>query len=119
MSDSRRDINVVLEELAGVPAMIPSLIDKLWPRVQALLAELPMPIPRVVLTGCGDSLFAGMAARWAFERYAGLPTEAIEALELARYHVDTLPPGTLVLPISYSGQVARTVEAARNAAHFV
>ena len=118
MSDSRRDIDVVLEELAGVPAMIPSLIDKLWPRVQALLAELPMPIPRVVLTGCGDSLFAGMAARWAFERYAGLPTEAIEALELARYHVDTLPSGTLVLPISYSGQVARTVEAARNAAHF-
>jgi len=116
--DSRRDIDVVLEELAGVPAMIPSLIDVLWPRVQELLAELPVGIPRVVLTGCGDSLFAGMAARWAFERYAGLPTEATEALELARYHADSLPPGTLVLPISYSGQVARTVEAARNAAHF-
>jgi len=125
--DPRRDIAVVRDEIAGLPALILDQAATSWEEVQTLLDDLDadrsaaagLPaIPRVVLTGCGDSLFAGMAARWAFERYAGLPAEAIEALDLARYYVDTLPRGTLVLPVSYSGQVARTVEAARNAAHF-
>lgn len=114
-----RNIDVVRDELAQVAEMIPAQVASLWPAVQSLLDEIDTrAIPRVVLTGCGDSLFAGMAARWAFERYGGVPTEAIEALDFARYEVDALPRGTLVLPISYSGQVARTVEAARNALHF-
>lgn len=117
--DARRDIEVVRRELAGVPAMIGALLPEIWQRVERLFESIDAAtVPRVVLTGCGDSLFAGMAARWAFERYAGLPAEAIEALEFSRYVVDGLPSGTLVLPISYSGQVARTVEAAANAARF-
>lgn len=114
---AERGIEVVREELAGVPQMIRDQVTASWGTVGALLDEIESrAIPRVVLTGCGDSLFAGMAARWAFERYAGVSAEAIEALDFARYAVDALLPGTLVLPISYSGQVARTVEAARNAA---
>lgn len=114
---AERSIEVVREELAGVPAMIRDQVAASWRAVGALLDEIDArAIPRVVLTGCGDSLFAGMAARWAFERYAGVATEAIEALDFARYAADALPPGSLVLPISYSGQVARTVEAAQIAA---
>jgi glucosamine 6-phosphate synthetase-like amidotransferase/phosphosugar isomerase protein len=117
--EAERSIDVVVDELAQVPAMIRAQVPATWAAVQALLDELDVPaIPRVVLTGCGDSLFAGMATRWAFERYAGLPTEAIEALDFARYQVDALPAGSLVLPISYSGQVGRTIEAAHNALHF-
>lgn len=120
MADAaERDIDVVRRELAGVPELIGAQVEASWKTVGELLDDVDArAIPRVVLTGCGDSLFAGMAARWAYERYAGVPTEAIEALDFARYAVDTLPPASLVLPISYSGQVARTVEAARNAAHF-
>src|SRR5436309_1216584 len=104
--DPRRDIAVVRHEIDGLPALIRAQIGATWGAVQSLLDGLAVDaIPRVVLTGCGDSYFAGLAARWAFERHAGLPAEAIEAL----------PRGALVLPISYSGQVARTVEAARNA----
>lgn len=117
--EAERAIDVVPTELAQVPAMIRTLVPDSWAAVQALLDDLDVAaIPRVVLTGCGDSLFAGMAARWAFERYGGVPAEAIEALDFARYAVDTIPPGSLVLPISYSGQVGRTIEAARNAQHF-
>jgi glucosamine--fructose-6-phosphate aminotransferase (isomerizing) len=114
-----RSIDVVLTELARMPDMIRAQVPAGWATVQSLLAEIDVAaIPRVVLTGCGDSLFAGMAAQWAFERYGGIPTQAIEALDFARYAVDTLPAGSLVLPISYSGQVGRTIEAARNARHF-
>jgi len=118
VSDPRRAISVVREEIAGLPAVIRDQIATVWPAVRALLDDLPIEtIPGVVLTGCGDSYFAGLAARRAFEHYSGLPARAIGALDLARYDVDTLPPGTLVLAVSYSGQVARTVEAARNAAY--
>jgi len=117
--EAERSIDVVVTELAQVPGMIRAQVPADWAAVQSLLDQIDVSaIPRVVLTGCGDSLFAGMAARWAFERYGGIPTEAIEALDFARYAVDTLPPGSLVLPISYSGQVGRTIEAARNAQHF-
>jgi len=117
--NAERNIDVVRTELAQAPEMIRDQVPAIWDAVRALLDQIDAPaIPRVVLTGCGDSLFAGMAGRWAFERYAGLPAEAIEALDFARYAVDGLAPGSLVLPISYSGQVARTIEAARNAGHF-
>jgi glucosamine 6-phosphate synthetase-like amidotransferase/phosphosugar isomerase protein len=117
-ADPRRDIGIMREEIARLPGLIRTQIRDTSQAVEALLDGLDVTaIPRVVLTGCGDSFFVGVAARWAFERYARLPTESIEALDFARYYVDSLPAGTLVLPISYSGQVARTVEAARNAAH--
>ena len=118
-SDPRRDVGVMRQEIARLPDLMRSQLVDTWEAVQRQLDSLDAArIPRVVLTGCGDSYFVGIAACWAFQRYAGLPTEAIEALDFARYHVDGLPRGTLVLPVSYSGQVARTVEAARNAAHF-
>jgi len=118
-NEAERSIDVLVSELAQVPNMIRAQVPVMWAAVQSLLNEIDAnAIPRVVLTGCGDSLFAGMATCWAFERYGGVPTEAIEALDFSRYKVDGLPTSSLVLPISYSGQVGRTVEAARNARHF-
>jgi glutamine---fructose-6-phosphate transaminase (isomerizing) len=71
----------------------------------------PAP-PRVYLTGCGDSHYAGLAVRRAFEAWSGIPTQALPALELARYDVDFAPPGSWVVCVSNSGKVVRTVEAA-------
>ncbi|GAC1427695.1 MAG: hypothetical protein NVSMB65_00570 [Chloroflexota bacterium] len=117
-ADARRDIGIMLQEINQLPALIRSQVAATWQGVEEYLAYLDAAaVPRVVLTGCGDSLFVGQAARWAFERYGGVPAEAIEALDFCRYHVDSLPPGSLVVPVSYSGQVARTVEAAANALH--
>lgn len=117
--DPRRSIDVVLEELAQVPEMVNTQVDTLWDTVRTLLRSVDAAaLNKVVLTGCGDSLYAGMAARWAMERYGGIAAEAIEALDFCRYAADSQPPGTLVVPISYSGQVARTVETAWSARHY-
>ncbi len=75
------------------------------------LIDGPAP-PRVYLTGCGDSHYAGLAARHAFERWSGIPTVALPALELARYELDYAPPGSWAVCVSNSGKVVRTVEAA-------
>jgi glutamine---fructose-6-phosphate transaminase (isomerizing) len=75
---------------------------------------LALPVPsRIYLAGCGDSHYAGMATRFAFERWTGIPTEALESLELSRYAITTAPVDALVVAVSNSGKVSRTIEAAR------
>ena len=76
-------------------------------------AGLALPVPsRIYLVGCGDSWYAGMATRFAFERWTGIPTEAMESLEFSRYAVTTAPVDALVVTVSNSGKVTRTIEAA-------
>lgn len=72
-------------------------------------------IDTLYLTGCGDSLFEAMAAVPVFEKYAGLRTEALEALEFSKYRVGFLKPGTAVFCISNSGGASRTIETIRAA----
>jgi len=74
----------------------------------------PAP-PRIYLTGCGDSHYAGLAARLAFERWSGIPTQALPSLELSRYELELAPAGSWAVCVSNSGKVERTVEAAANA----
>jgi glucosamine--fructose-6-phosphate aminotransferase (isomerizing) len=75
--------------------------------------DLDLHVPsRVYLVGCGDSLYAGMATRFAFERWTGIPTEAMGSLEFSRYAVETAPADALVVAVSNSGRVTRTIEAA-------
>jgi glucosamine--fructose-6-phosphate aminotransferase (isomerizing) len=73
------------------------------------------PPPRIYLTGCGDSHFAGIGARLAFERWSGIPTQAVESLELSRYELELAPTGSWAVCVSNSGRVVRTVEAAAEA----
>jgi glucosamine--fructose-6-phosphate aminotransferase (isomerizing) len=86
--------------------------DELLARARELLHEAP---PRIYLTGCGDSHFAGIGARLAFERWSGIPTQAVESLELSRYELELAPAGSWVVCVSNSGRVVRTVEAAAEA----
>jgi glucosamine--fructose-6-phosphate aminotransferase (isomerizing) len=68
--------------------------------------------PRVYLAGCGDSHYAGLAVRQAFEEWSGIPTQALPSLELSRYELDFAPPGAWAVCVSNSGKVVRTIEAA-------
>lgn len=65
---------------------------------------------RIFLVGCGDSWYCGLATRYAFEAWAGIPTEGIQALEFSRYLVKYAPQNSLVLAVSNSGRVSRTLE---------
>jgi len=51
-----------------------------------------------------------MATRFAFEAWTGIPTEGVQALDFSRYLVKYAPKNSLVLAISNSGRVARTLE---------
>jgi glutamine---fructose-6-phosphate transaminase (isomerizing) len=102
-----------LSIVAAQASLVPLIIDTVVPRVTQLFTrEAVHRIPRIYLVGCGDSLYAAIAARLLFERYTGVATEAVAALEFSRYLVDYMPVGSLVVAISVSGGVSRTLEAA-------
>lgn len=121
MSDrsDRRAIGAMAEEIAHIPDVIAAQVATLRDSARQLVREIGVdPPPEVVLTGCGDSYYAGIGAVLAMERDAGIRCQAVEALELARYrvrYVPTVPRPPLVVALSYSGEVGRTIEAAASA----
>ncbi|MCS6836969.1 MAG: SIS domain-containing protein [Anaerolineae bacterium] len=77
--------------------------------------ELCTSVKRIVLVGCGDSHHASYGAELAFMQLAGIPTQAFSSLTFSRYQVGYLPntgPNTnVVIAVSVSGVVSRTIEA--------
>lgn len=99
--------------LAGIEAQVPFIRQSphtVYQQVCEKLAFKQAPA-RVYLVGCGDSWYCGMATRLAFEAWAGVPIEALQALEFSRYYAAHAPKDSLVVAISNSGRVSRTVEA--------
>jgi len=117
-----RLIDVMRDELETIPAVIADQVDRLTGPIAELVAATGgAELPEVILTGCGDSHFAGIGVTLAMERDAGVRCRAIEALELTRYGIRYVPVGLhppLLLAISYSGEVGRTIEAATTADRF-
>ena len=68
-------------------------------------------IRRVVVTGCGDSWFAAMGVRHAFESLTRLPFEAAQALDLACYGSQSCDEQTLVIGISSGGNTPAVMAA--------
>lgn len=99
--------------MAGIEAQVPLIRESpqvVYQQVRDRLALKKAP-SRVYLVGCGDSWYCGMATRFAFEAWAGVPAEAMQALEFSRYACAYAPKDALVVGISNSGRVSRTVEA--------
>lgn len=69
-------------------------------------------IERVVISGCGTALHAGMVGEYMIEKLAHVPVECEFASEL-RYRNMPVPKDTLVFVISQSGETADTLAALR------
>lgn len=72
-------------------------------------------VKRIYLVGCGDSHHAPVGAELAFHQMAKTPTQALSSLTFSRYIAgflpDTGPNTNLVIGVSVSGVVSRTIEA--------
>ncbi len=72
-------------------------------------------IERIYLTGCGDSYHASVGSVLLFEQLTGIPTFAQTAMQLSRFSSPFFSNANegsiLVLAISASGEVSRTIEA--------
>lgn len=70
-------------------------------------------IDRVTIVACGTSYYAGLVAKYWFERFARVPVDIDYASEF-RYRDPVLQPGGLALFISQSGETADTLAALRH-----
>jgi glutamine---fructose-6-phosphate transaminase (isomerizing) len=105
----------LLQQVDSLPELIRSLSEQLIPIIaDALPPALAHATQHVFLTGCGDSHHAAVGAELAFQQLAGLPCRAATAMQFGRYTAPYLPgkpTSNLLLAISVSGRVSRTVEA--------
>ncbi|MEO7066661.1 MAG: glutamine--fructose-6-phosphate transaminase (isomerizing) [Rhodanobacter sp.] len=66
----------------------------------------------VHIIACGTSYHAGLVAKYWIEEYAGLPV-SVEVASEFRYRQVVVPPNTLFVAISQSGETADTLAAMR------
>jgi glucosamine--fructose-6-phosphate aminotransferase (isomerizing) len=83
--------------------------------------RLPMALPfdfkqiaRLSISACGTAFYAGLVAKYWFERFARLPVEIDVASEF-RYREAPFEPGNLALFVSQSGETADTLATLRYA----
>jgi glucosamine--fructose-6-phosphate aminotransferase (isomerizing) len=76
--------------------------------------ELLPQVQAVHIVACGTSFHAAAITRYAIERSAGIPA-SVEIASEYRYRSPAVPPGTLFVAVSQSGETADTLAAMREA----
>ena len=71
-------------------------------------------LQRIMIVACGTAYHAGMYGKLLLEHFTGLPVETDLASEF-RYRDPKIDPGTLVIPVSQSGETADTLASVRMA----
>src|SRR5205085_4223211 len=71
-------------------------------------------IDRITISACGTAYYAGLVAKYWFERFARLPVEIDVASEF-RYREAPFSPGGLAVFVSQSGETADTLATLRYA----
>jgi len=107
-NDPRRPM---YDEIWQRPALIRHHLDELDDLVRSTLPrDACQRWTRVLLTGCGDSYYAGLATELAFETWTGLPVDVQPSLFGGRYAIPAMTPPAVVFSVSHSGRVSRTIE---------
>ncbi|HEX7381280.1 MAG TPA: glutamine--fructose-6-phosphate transaminase (isomerizing) [Nevskiaceae bacterium] len=89
--------------------------DHVLPAAFGVHAEALLPRVRGVhIVACGTSFHAGLVARYYLEQWARIPC-TVEVASEYRYRNPVVPPDTLFLAISQSGETADTLAAMRAA----
>jgi glucosamine--fructose-6-phosphate aminotransferase (isomerizing) len=99
--------------------MAPRFISQAWPsardQAEAACPQLPETVRSILICGCGDSYHAAVSLELPLAASSGLPVRAASSLAAGRYllprHAHD-PQSVMLIAISASGEVARTLEAA-------
>ncbi len=86
------------------------LPESLGPRASELLSQAK----QIHIVACGTSYHAGCVGKYWIESLAGVPCQ-VEIASEYRYRQIVVPPGTLFVTLSQSGETADTLEALRQA----
>jgi len=67
---------------------------------------------KIFVVACGTAWHAGMVGKFLIEKFAKVPVELDLASEF-RYRDPVIPPNSIMIPVSQSGETADTLEAIR------
>ncbi|TAN08825.1 MAG: glutamine--fructose-6-phosphate transaminase (isomerizing) [Rhodanobacteraceae bacterium] len=111
----------MLKEICEQPEAVASTLEgrihdgRVLPNIFGVDADaLLKRVAQVHIVACGTSYHAGLVARYWLEDIAGIPCQVEVASEYRYRHV-VVPPNTLFLAISQSGETADTLAALRDA----
>jgi glucosamine--fructose-6-phosphate aminotransferase (isomerizing) len=111
MIDVGKAYRPMYDEVRQRPALIRDHLDELDDLVRTTIPRAAcQQWGHVLLTGCGDSYYAGLAVDLGFRAWTGLPVEVQPSLHGGRYAIPALRPPAVVFSISHSGRVSRTIE---------
>jgi glutamine---fructose-6-phosphate transaminase (isomerizing) len=107
----------MMKEIAEQPTVVGKVLDAyLSPEGDAVALDLDgidfAKIERLSIVACGTAYYAGLVAKYWFERYARMPVDIDVASEF-RYREPPFPTGTLGVFVSQSGETADTLAALR------
>jgi glucosamine--fructose-6-phosphate aminotransferase (isomerizing) len=110
-----------MDQLRNQKELARDHLSTAWPAIkdQAAKAKLDEAIQNVIVCGCGDSHHAASALSFGFSALAPVHCQPAHSMHAARYLLPELgeqAKHTLVIAISASGEVARTIEALEMAA---
>jgi glucosamine--fructose-6-phosphate aminotransferase (isomerizing) len=110
----------MMKEIAEQPTVVGEVLSAyLGGDGSTVTMELPgvdfAATDRLSIVACGTAYYAGLVAKYWFERFAGLPVDIDVASEF-RYREPIFPPRTLGVFVSQSGETADTLAALRYAA---
>jgi len=89
--------------------------DRVMPNIFGVDADKTLrQVRQVHIVACGTSYHAGLVARYQMEELAGIPC-TVEVASEYRYRQPVVPPETLFVAISQSGETADTLAAIRHA----
>ncbi len=106
----------MLKEIHEQPRVLRNLLDKhaASPGQFGLSADYFRKLQRIMIVSCGTAYHAGMYGRLLLEHYTGIAVETDLASEF-RYRDPKIDPGTLIIPVSQSGETADTLASVRMA----
>lgn len=112
--NSKNTDHAMLRQSRFAPEFGRQMIAAITPErmAEVLPDDVARKIDKVIITGCGDSYLAGIAAKPAFDAFSGVKCEPVKNIEFTRhYRKEDLTDTTLVIGVSVSGTATRVIEA--------
>ena len=106
-------MNPMIAQIKSLPDLVRQIVPVYTENIaDSLCEEFCRSFDHLTLMGCGDSHHVSVATQLAFRVLGGIDTEALTAMQFARFTADSLhrPHRCLVVGASVSGEVARTLE---------
>jgi len=109
-------MDTVLNDILSEPSVVESTLDEGERRLPLLVSQLrEREFSTIYTFGAGSSNFAGLSGRYAVERWAGIPTVALSAIDFQVYGLSAAGTECIAIAISQSGETIETLTAARAA----